>query len=239
MQSTCRSAAAGSPPALGYCDEAVAEGSNDHPAMRTPSLLKPLNALSVRASLAVLVVGCILPLALVGAYFFFSFYEREEAQLITNSLTRTRAMSAAVDHDFATTQAALLALATSAHLARGDLAGFHRQALEELRHLPAEHIVLIDPTGQILLTTRRPFGTQLPRLTSSPLLARRGAGQSDLGAVRAPSPAEERAAPVGVLPHAAAGSAGRRGTGREHRDKNGDTAGGIDQISERRGGRLS
>lgn len=97
-------------------------------------------------------------------------------------------MSAAVDHDFATTQAALLALATSAHLARGDLAGFHRQALEELRHLPAEHIVLIDPTGQILLTTRRPFGTQLPRLTSSPLLARRGAGQSDLGAVRAPSP---------------------------------------------------
>ena len=62
----------------------------------------------VRLSLAVIVVGCILPIAVMAAFLIFDFYEHEQTQLTMNAISRARAMTSVVDRDFASTQAALL-----------------------------------------------------------------------------------------------------------------------------------
>ena len=119
-----------------------------------------------------LVVGCILPLAFVSAFLIFNFYEHEQDQLINNGISRARAMIYAVDRGFASTQAALQALATSHRLAHGDLSGFHRRAIEELPNIRAENIVVLDATGQLLLTTARRFGEPLPKAAAPAILKR-------------------------------------------------------------------
>jgi PAS domain S-box-containing protein len=129
-------------------------------------------AIGVRASLAILVVGCVLPLAIVAAFLIVDYYARERAQLVANTLNQTRTIMSIVDRDFGNTQAALQALGTSPRLLDGDLAGFHARALNVLRTMRADSIVLVAPSGELLLSTRRPFGQPLPQLARTPLLER-------------------------------------------------------------------
>lgn len=126
----------------------------------------------IRMSLAALVVGCILPIAVVAAFLISNFYGHERTQLTTNALSRARAMSSVVDRDFATTQAALQALSTSPFLASDNLGGFHAQAVGALRNMAAESIVVLGPTGRLLLSTSRKFGAPPPTLVNPPLLKR-------------------------------------------------------------------
>lgn len=140
--------------------------------MRQGQLSGRKQAIGVRASLALLVVGCILPMAAVAAFLIVDYYQRERAQLIGNTINQARAIMSAVDRDFASTKAALQALGTSRQLDAGELAGFHVRALEALRNMRADSIVLVDPSGALLLSTRRPYGQPLPRLPSTPLLKR-------------------------------------------------------------------
>jgi PAS domain S-box-containing protein len=128
--------------------------------------------LAVRASLAWLVLGCIVPMAAVSAYLIVDFYARERTQIINNTVGQARAVMAAVDRDFDSTQAALQALATSRLLQDGDMAGFHAQAREALVNLRADSIVVVGADGALLLSTRRPYGAELPRLPATPLLKR-------------------------------------------------------------------
>lgn len=116
----------------------------------------------VRASLALLVVGCVLPISLVAGYLIVDYYKHQHAQLTVNAISRARAMRSIVDHDFASAESALQVLATSRFLTKGDLGGFHAQASEAVQHMQARNIVLLSPTGQFLLTTFRPFGEPLP-----------------------------------------------------------------------------
>ncbi|NHZ89564.1 diguanylate cyclase [Massilia sp. CCM 8733] len=127
---------------------------------------------SIRTRLVTLVLGCVLPIAVVAALLIFEFYEREQAQLISNAISQARAMVSAIDRDFGRTQAALEALATSHRLATGDLKGFHSRALGAVKNMQADSIVVVDASGQLLLSTRRPFGEPLPKLTTAPLLKR-------------------------------------------------------------------
>ena len=76
----------------------------------------------------------------------------------------------AVDRDMAGMQAALLALATSPHLASEDLSAFYEQAQQVLKTQKADNIVVLDPTGRQLLNTLRPFGSALPSETNPALL---------------------------------------------------------------------
>lgn len=139
--------------------------------MRLRKQRSPLRqAIGVRASLALLVQGCILPLAIVAAFLIVDFYTRERAQLLAGTVGQARALMAAVDSGFARTEAALLALGTSHQLQSGDLAGFHRRAVEAQADMHTDGIVLIDSSGSLLLSTRRPYGQPLPKLASAPLL---------------------------------------------------------------------
>jgi diguanylate cyclase (GGDEF)-like protein len=124
----------------------------------------------IRASLVMLAVGCILPVASISAFLIFNFYGYEQTQLIDNAVSRARAIIYAADRDFANIQASLLALSTSHRLAHGDLGGFHARALQALRDIRAESIMDVDTRGQLLLTTRRPFGEPLPKLASMSLV---------------------------------------------------------------------
>ena len=126
----------------------------------------------VRSRLALLVAACILPIALVAAMLVYIPYERERSLVRDSSISRTRAMVSALDRDFARIEAALLALSTSPFLASNNLADFHAQARQALRNINADSIVLLDASGQMLLTTRRAFGEPLPRLDYTPLLRR-------------------------------------------------------------------
>lgn len=126
----------------------------------------------IRMSLAMLVVGCILPIALVAAFLIHNFYGHERTQLTTNAISRARAMVSVVDRDFANVQAALLALSTSPFLADDDLGGFHAQAVRALRHMQAESIVVLGPRGRLLLSTSRQFEAPLPNLVNPPELTR-------------------------------------------------------------------
>ncbi|MYN40953.1 PAS domain-containing protein [Duganella sp. FT109W] len=139
----------------------------------TLSLLRNLkHPPSVKASLAVLVIACILPVSGVTAILILSFYHKERTQLISNTIGRARAAATAVDHDFGTATTALGALATSRMLLAGDLQGFHSRAVTVLGSLHADSILVLDPTGKMLMSTRRPYGEPLPTLNSAPLLRR-------------------------------------------------------------------
>lgn len=140
--------------------------------LKKPSLLRHLYAPGIRTSLAVLVVGCVLPIAVVAAFLMLRFYETEQVQLTTRAIGRARAIVTSLDRDFGRTEASLQALATSHRLVNDDLAGFYLRAVEALRNMEADSIAVVDLNGQLLLSTRRPFGTPLPKWNNTPLLAR-------------------------------------------------------------------
>ena len=129
-------------------------------------------ARGVRASLAALVIACILPVASVAAVIIVGFYHRERAQLIDSTVARAHTMITAVEHDFSNTKVALSALGTSRMLSLGDLQGFHARAMEALTNLHADSILVLDTNGRMLMSTRRPYGAALPMLASTPLLRR-------------------------------------------------------------------
>ena len=133
------------------------------------TFLQGVSAPSIRLILAALVVGCILPIAVMAAFLIFDFYKNEQAQLITNSISRARVMASVVDRNFGAIQSSLQALSTSNHLTLGDYSGFHARAIQALQFIQAENIAVLDKTGQLLLATRLPFGTPLPKLANPPL----------------------------------------------------------------------
>ncbi len=140
--------------------------------MRIPSFSGLPKALGVRARLAALVLGCVLPLALVGAFLIENLYANERAQLISNTRMRVRAITAAVDREFDSTIVALQALGTSRMLAEHDFGGFHARARAALVNMRADSIVVVAPSGALLMSTRVPFGAALPVLPSTPLFRR-------------------------------------------------------------------
>lgn len=126
----------------------------------------------IRATLALLVVACILPIALGAGLLFVNYYEREQRQLSKSAINQAYGVVLAVDREFAATQSALLALGTSHRLATGDLEGFHRRAEEALPNVRADSILVLDRSGQILLSTRLPYGDPLPKVSDPTLLRR-------------------------------------------------------------------
>ena len=127
---------------------------------------------SVRLSLALLVIGSVLPIVAMSAFAIWTYYQHEETRVAESAISRARAMTSAVDREFGSAQAALRALATSPLLAKRELAEFHAQAVVALSNFNAENLVLLDRTGQLLLTTARPFGTPLPKVANPVLLQR-------------------------------------------------------------------
>jgi hypothetical protein len=77
-------------------------------------------------------------------FVILTYYQREQTQVAENTLSRARAVTSAVDREFGSAQAALLALAASPQLAKNELAAFHAQATVAPLNFGAKNIVLLD-----------------------------------------------------------------------------------------------
>jgi two-component system, sensor histidine kinase and response regulator len=113
-----------------------------------------------------LVVGCIVPAALVAAFLIVQSYQRERASLERDMIATARALMQAVDADIGGFHSTLRVLAASKHLQTGDLRAFY----DELQVLMkggqvASNIILHAPDGQQLINTLRPFEAKLPKET--------------------------------------------------------------------------
>ncbi|KRC03494.1 PAS domain-containing sensor histidine kinase [Duganella sp. Root198D2] len=128
--------------------------------------------LGVRARLAILVLGCVIPMATAAGFLLADYYQRGRQQLVNSTLTRAQAMAAELDREFDHNAAALQALATSRELHDGELAAFHTRATEALANLRADSLVLVGLDGSLALSTRRSYGSPLPKLPRTPLLAK-------------------------------------------------------------------
>jgi diguanylate cyclase (GGDEF)-like protein len=122
---------------------------------------------TIRSRLALLVIACVIPAALMAAALISYNYQRERSRLVRDSIATARALTSALDRELAGVRSALFALATSPDLSSNNLAAFYSQAKEVLPNLLiANNIVLIDPNGQQVVNTLRPFGEALPSGTS-------------------------------------------------------------------------
>lgn len=118
---------------------------------------------TIRAMLALLVTACVLPTLLISAALAYFVLQQEYAGKIQDRQATARALMQAVDRRLAGAQGTLVALATSPHLANGDLAGFRTQLEQAQPFWPNNNVVLSDAGGQQLINTLRPVGSGLPR----------------------------------------------------------------------------
>ncbi|UZD53597.1 sensor domain-containing diguanylate cyclase [Caldimonas aquatica] len=127
---------------------------------------------SVRGSLLLLVVACVLPVALGAALAIVEAYREGRASLFERALSSSRSMMGVVDGELRYAASGLQLLATSPSLARADFQAFHAQASLALAFHGGNNIVLSAPGGQQLLNTLVRFGEPLP-MHGDPALLRR------------------------------------------------------------------
>src|SRR5688572_230361 len=118
--------------------------------------------MTIRRQLVRLVAASVMPAALCTSLLIVYGYDRQRELVEARTLDVARALAQTVDRELARYQAAMLALATSPHLASSDLAAFHRQARQAMRDLEGDVFVLSDASSQQLVNTQRPFGEPLP-----------------------------------------------------------------------------
>jgi signal transduction histidine kinase/DNA-binding NarL/FixJ family response regulator len=128
--------------------------------------------LTIQARIALLVLACIVPSALLAVYVIYLSYDRERANIEQHALDTTRALLRAVERDLAADQAALQTLAVSSRIDAGDFAAFYGQAKEVLSYTSGFTVVLSDASGQQVINLLQPFGAPLPRHGNPELLRR-------------------------------------------------------------------
>jgi diguanylate cyclase (GGDEF)-like protein len=119
-------------------------------------------ALSLRASIYLLVVICLLPSVTFSTYLIWSDYLLRKTSVYFTSLLLARKVSADIDRELSAIESGLKILATSEHLASGNLAKFHEQASAAAKTQIIHNYVLIDGQGRQVLNTLRPVGSKLP-----------------------------------------------------------------------------
>jgi hypothetical protein len=123
---------------------------------------------SLRTRIGFLVIGSVLPLALVGlAATWFLYRTSQEASAI-RLVSLARTLVGATEARLASVTGAAEALALSPALAVDDFDGFRSLAEGYLaRHVPGSTAVLTDKDGAQLMNTALPKGTPPPRTTAT------------------------------------------------------------------------
>jgi PAS domain S-box-containing protein len=123
----------------------------------------PDTGLGIRLRLACLAAVCVLPVLIGSGFLVFHSYRLKRELMDRDMLHTARALTQVVDRELGNMEASLTVLATSPSLDSGDLKAFHHQALMVLQEYEGGDIILADASGQQLVNSFRPFGTQLPR----------------------------------------------------------------------------
>ncbi|HEX8605769.1 MAG TPA: cache domain-containing protein, partial [Pseudoduganella sp.] len=109
---------------------------------------------TIRFRLALLVLSCVLPAAIVSAFLIYDHYRVERASLLGEAMATARSMVAVVDRDFDTVVTALTALSVSDDIDEAEMAEFGRQAANVHAILPITEIVLYEAqSGRQLMNT--------------------------------------------------------------------------------------
>ena len=129
--------------------------------------------MALRSHRVVLVLVALLPVVVFALVVVALLATQERAGTDRAQRVTARAVTASVDsviHDVITT---LAALATAEQLEAGDLPGFHRLCARARPSQPGwSSVTLVDPSGRVALSTRRPFGAPLPAAGDRDLLRR-------------------------------------------------------------------
>jgi signal transduction histidine kinase len=118
--------------------------------------------LSMRGRLIGLVLAIVLPFAAASGWIAWRQYQDQSKALGQTLLSVSRSLSAAADRELASGLALVEALANSPSLDDGRLAEFHRQAQKVAATRHDAWMLLIEPSGHVVMHTRQPFGTPLP-----------------------------------------------------------------------------
>ncbi|HEX8615635.1 MAG TPA: ATP-binding protein [Telluria sp.] len=132
--------------------------------------------MKIRAYLALMVAAILIPVILFSTISLNMLLKAEREAALKGVRETARISLVSIDRELTNTQSAVRMLATSPHLARGDLAGFYEQA-RFADKVGATWTALLDERGQQLINTAVPFGAALP----GPESARRVAQVLDAG----------------------------------------------------------
>jgi len=119
-----------------------------------------------RFPVLLLAIACVALAVCFAVILLLAQAARERAAIEEDAKAIARASAAAVDMEIDAAQALLTGLTVSDALQRGDLKGFHDQAVNVPKP-PGSWIVLFDPEGHQLTTTLRPYGTALPPMNEA------------------------------------------------------------------------
>lgn len=120
--------------------------------------MKKQRSTTVRYQLVRLVVGCILPTLLMAAGLIFYDYRETRKQLERDSLATARALAAVVDKELSAVVTSLNVLATSPHIAAGEIDQLRVQASKVLRTNGGDSIMFDGLDGTHYFNTLYPFG---------------------------------------------------------------------------------
>jgi diguanylate cyclase (GGDEF)-like protein len=116
---------------------------------------------SIRTHLLTLVAACVIPAIVASAFLVYQNHRLQRERTYLDAERVARNLVADVDGELQGIESGLRVLATSAELERGDLPTFHTRALEALKFQNAASYALTDRSGQLVLSTLRPFGSLL------------------------------------------------------------------------------
>ena len=142
----------------------------------------------IRVYLLILVIGAMLPGALLTSILVWRAFANNRAVTERRLLDSARVDASSLDREFNGTINILQALATSPALDAGDLEAFHREGSRVQATQPGWYTVaLVTPGGTQLVSTRLPWGTPLLTAADPESLERLvKTGQPVIGTIRPP-----------------------------------------------------
>lgn len=119
--------------------------------------------ISLRLSLIVLVLVCIVPAILMCAYLFHANYQLEKQKIYADTELFSRQIVSELDRELAAIESGLRVLATAESLKNGDLQRFHQIARDALKSQVVYNYILTDRQGRQVMNTVMPYGSKLPQ----------------------------------------------------------------------------
>jgi diguanylate cyclase (GGDEF)-like protein/PAS domain S-box-containing protein len=123
---------------------------------------RPLS--SIRSQLVQLVLAVMVPLIAATAWIGWDAYSHQREALGRSMIDTARALAGAADRELAEGEALLETLALSSLIDERRFEAFYALAARALASRPGTSLLLVEPGGQVVLNTARPFGSPLPNL---------------------------------------------------------------------------
>ncbi|MBA4342709.1 MAG: GGDEF domain-containing protein [Methylibium sp.] len=144
-------------------DERLSASSLDASSGSSAASLGGARQLSLRTSLALLVLLCALPALAVSIYLAVMNLQLKRQVLYSQAEVLARRISAQLDSELSAIESGLNVLATSETLRRGEFERFHGVASDALKTQTVYNYVLTDSAGRQVMNTVRPWGSVLPQ----------------------------------------------------------------------------